>query len=164
MTEIDRLVAANEDFAGARERAAAGPEPRRRLALVACMDARIDVLATFGLHLGDAQVLRNAGGRVTDDVLRSLALSCNLLGVDSVVVMQHTMCRLADITDEELREQTGADLEFLPIADHATTLRDDVELLRTIPYLAALRSVAGFLYDTATGRVTEICRWDRAAG
>jgi carbonic anhydrase len=127
------------------------------------MDARIDVLATFGLHLGETQLLRNAGGRVTDDVLRSLALSCNLMGVDSVVVMQHTTCRLAHVTDEELRDLTGADVDFLAIADHAAALRDDVELLRTAPYLAALSTVAGCLYDTSTGRVTEITRWERAA-
>ena len=78
------------------------------------MDARIDVFAVLGLHLGEAHVIRNAGGRVTDDVLRSLALSCHVLGVDTVVVMQHTKCGLAGVTDAELRELTGAELGFFP--------------------------------------------------
>jgi carbonic anhydrase len=163
MGEIDRLLAANEDFAGARESAALGPHPRRGLVVLTCMDARIDVLAAFGLHLGEAQVLRNAGGRVTDDVLRSLALSCTVLGADMVVVMQHTACRLALATDEELRQRTGTDFDFLAITDHAAALQDDVELLRAAPYLAGLRTIAGFLYDTPTGRVTEITRSTRTA-
>ena len=93
------------------------------------MDARIDVFAALGLHLGEAHVIRNAGGRVTDDVLRSLALSSHVLGVDTVVVMQHTKCGLAGVTDEELRTLTGADLGFFPIDDHAAALREDIELL-----------------------------------
>ena len=92
------------------------------------MDARIDVFATLGLHLGEAHVIRNAGGRITDDVLRSLALSSHVLGVDTVVVMQHTKCGLAGVTDAYLREITGADLGFLPIDDHAAALREDLEL------------------------------------
>ena len=72
------------------------------------MDARIDVFAALGLHLGEAHVIRNAGGRVTDDVLRSLALSSHVLGVDTVVVMQHTKCGVAGVSDEELRRMTGA--------------------------------------------------------
>ena len=86
----------------------ADPRPGRHLAVVTCMDARIDVFAVLGLHLGEAHVIRNAGGRVTDDVLRSLALSSGVLGVDTAVVMQHTKCGLAGVTDAELRALTGA--------------------------------------------------------
>ena len=102
MTQIARLLAANEGYAAARANVA-DPRPGRRLAVVTCMDARIDVFAVLGLHLGEAHVIRNAGGRVTDDVLRSLALSSHVLGVDTVVVMQHTKCGLAGVTDEELQ-------------------------------------------------------------
>src|SRR5262249_57101440 len=98
------------------------------------MDARIDVFAALGLHLGEAQVLRNAGGRVTDDVLRSLALSSHVLGVDTVVVMQHTQCGLAGVTDDELQTLTGADLGFFPIDDHAAALREDIQLITSKPY------------------------------
>src|SRR5918999_704868 len=111
------------------------------------MDARIDVFATLGLHLGEAHVIRNAGGRVTDDVLRSLALSSHVLGVDTVVVMQHTKCGLAGITDADLRRRTGADFDFFPIDDHAAALREDVGLLAEKPYLEPVMVIAGFVYD-----------------
>ena len=101
------------------------------------MDARIDVFAVLGLHLGEAHVIRNAGGRVTEDVLRSLALSSGVLGVDTAVVMQHTKCGLAGVSDAELREITGADLGFFPIDDHAAALREDVDILARTPYLVA---------------------------
>src|SRR5438094_2361995 len=111
MTELGRLHDANDGYASARANVA-DARPKRRVAVVTCMDARIDVFAVLGLHLGEAHVIRNAGGRITDDVLRSLALSSQVLGVDTVVVMQHTKCGLAGVTDDELRRLTGADLGF----------------------------------------------------
>src|SRR3954449_7150356 len=126
MTQVARLLEANHAYAAARAYVA-DPRPSRHLAVVTCMDARIDVFAALGLHLGEAHVIRNAGGRVTDDVLRSLALSCHVLGVDTVVVMQHTKCGLAGVTDDELRQRTGADLGFFPIDDHAAALHEDVD-------------------------------------
>src|SRR5918997_4373434 len=138
MTEVARLLAANQAYAAARANVA-DARPSRHLAVLTCMDARIDVFAVLGLHLGEAHVLRNAGGRVTDDVLRSLALSCHVLGVDTVVVMQHTRCGLAGVTDDELRARTGADLAFFPIDDHAAALKEDVDLLATTSYLARLK-------------------------
>ena len=162
MTQIARLLAANEGYAAARANVH-DPRPSRRLAILTCMDARIDVFAILGLHLGDAHVIRNAGGRVTDDVLRSLALSCHVLRVDTVVVMQHTECGLAGVTDEELRELTGADLGFFPIDDHAAALKEDVDILTTTSYLAPLNVVAGFVYDVETGEVNDVVRWERPA-
>ena len=160
MTEVAKLLAANEGYAAARA-ALPDPRPSRRLAVVTCMDARIDVFAALGLHLGDAHVIRNAGGRVTDDVLRSVAISSCVLGVDTVVVMQHTKCGLEGVTDTELRERTGADLPFFPIADHEAALAEDVALLTEAPYLDGLRVVAGLVYDVETGRVVDVCRWER---
>src|SRR5438874_11952947 len=128
MTEIATLLAANTAYAAARANVT-DPRPGRHLAVVTCMDARIDVFAALGLHLGEAHVIRNAGGRVTDDVLRSLTVSTHLLGVDTVVLMQHPKCGLAGVTDDELRELTGAELGFLPIDDHAAALREDIDLL-----------------------------------
>src|SRR5436190_8694720 len=133
MTQIGRLLDANDGYASGRANVA-DPRPSRHLAVITCMDARIDVFATLGLHLGEAHVIRNAGGRVTDDVLRSLALSNHVLGIDTVVVMQHTKCGLAGVTDEEVRTLTGVDLQFLPIGDHAAALREDIDLLATKPY------------------------------
>jgi len=161
MTEIARLLAANEGYAAARANVA-DARPGRRMAVVTCMDARIDVFAVLGLHLGEALVIRNAGGRVTDDVLRSLALSCHVLGVDTVVVMQHTKCGLAGVTDEELQKLTGADLGFFPIDDHAAVLREDITLLAAQPYLEPLKNIAGFVYDVESGEIDDVVRWRRS--
>jgi carbonic anhydrase len=162
MTEIARLLDANEGYAAARANVA-DARPGRRLAVVTCMDARIDVFAVLGLHLGEALVIRNAGGRVTDDVLRSLALSTHVLGVDTAVVMQHTKCGLAGVTDEELRELTGADLGFFPIDDHAAILREDITLLTVQPYLEPLKDIAGFVYDVESGEIDDVVRWKRSS-
>ncbi len=157
MSEIDRALEANAGYAVVHEEVADN-RPRRHLAIVTCMDARIDVFAVLGLHLGEALVLRNAGGRVTDDVLRSLALGVHVLGVDTVIVMQHTTCGLAGVTDDELRERTGADLGFFPIDDHAAALREDIDLLAATPYLDRIGELAGIVYDVETGHVDEVLR------
>jgi carbonic anhydrase len=160
MSQISQLLAANRGYAVDRS-TVADPRPGRHLAVVTCMDARIDVLAALGLHLGEAHVIRNAGGRVTDDVLRSLALSSHVLGVDTVVVMQHTGCGLEGATDEELRTVTGADLDFLPIEDHAAALREDIALLAATPFLASLTEIAGLVYDVESGKVDDVAHWER---
>jgi carbonic anhydrase len=139
----------------------ADPFPARRLGVLTCMDARIDVLAALGLELGDAIVLRNAGGRVTDDVLRSLAVATHKLEVESVVVMQHTQCGILGATDDDLQTLTGADLDFFPIDDHAAALRADVELLATKPYLERVQGISGFVYDVVSGEVEDVVRWQR---
>lgn len=160
MSQIARMLEANEGYANARANVH-DPRPSRHLAVVTCMDARIDVFAVLGLHLGDAHVLRNAGGRLTEDVLRSLALSCHLLGVDSVVLMQHTKCGLAGVTEDDLARLTGFEGPFLPITDHAANLRDDIDLLINTPYLSAIRNVGGFIYDVESGEIDGVVRWDR---
>jgi carbonic anhydrase len=160
VSQIPPLLAANEAYAEARAHVA-DPRPGRRLAVVTCMDARIDVFAVLGLHLGEAMVIRNAGGRVTDDVLRSLALAVHVLGVEAVVVMQHTKCGLAGVTDAELRQRTGADFGFFPIDDHAAALREDIELLTTKAYLEPISVIAGFVYDVETGHLEDVVRWER---
>jgi carbonic anhydrase len=162
MTEIGRLLEANEQYTGGHSHIA-DPRPVRHLAVVTCMDARIDVFAVLGLRLGEAHVIRNAGGRVTEDVLRSLALSTHVLGVDTVIVMQHTRCGLAGVTDEELREVTGADVGFLPIDDHVAALREDIDVLAATPYLEPVKAIAGFVYDVETGRIDDVVRWSRPA-
>jgi carbonic anhydrase len=162
MTLIPQLLSANAGYAAARANVA-DPRPGRHLAVVTCMDARIDVFAVLGLHLGEALVIRNAGGRVTDDVLRSLALGSHVLGIDTLVVMQHTNCGLAGVTDEELQELTGADLGFFPIDDHAAALREDIDLLTTKRYLEPLSLIAGFVYDVETGEIDDVVHWARPA-
>jgi carbonic anhydrase len=160
VNQIARLLSANQGYAAARANVA-DRRPGQHLAILTCMDARIDVFAALGLHLGEALVLRNGGGRVTDDVLRSLALSCHVLGVDTVVVMQHTKCGLTGITDDELRRLTGADLGFFSIDDHEAALREDIELLVAKPYLAPLTAIAGFVYDVESGKIDDVVSWER---
>lgn len=160
MRRIDELLDANKAYADARANVS-DPRPGRRLAVVTCMDARIDVFAVLGLHLGEAHVIRNAGGRVTEDVLRSLAVSSGVLGVDAAVVMQHTKCGLVGVTDAQLRELTGADLGFLPIDDHAAALREDVATLAETPYLSRLELIAGLVYDVESGELDDVVRWER---
>jgi carbonic anhydrase len=160
MPQVDLLLSGNARYAAARANVA-DARPSQRLAIVTCMDARIDVFAALGLHLGEAHVLRNAGGRVTDDVLRSLALSTHVLGVDTVVVMQHTGCGLTGVTDDDLRALTGADLGFFPIDDHANALREDIAVLTDQPFLAPIAVVAGFVYDVESGEIEHLVRWER---
>jgi carbonic anhydrase len=160
MTDLERLLQANQAYAAARA-SVSDKNPNLHLAIVTCMDARIDVFAALGLHLGEAVVLRNAGGRVTDDVLRSLALATHVLAVDTVIVMQHTECGLAGVSDDDLRALTGADLGFFPIDDHAAALSEDVERLASQPFLGGLEAISGFVYDVGTGLLEDVVQWRR---
>ena len=117
------------------------------------MDARIDVFAVLGLHVGEAIVVRNAGARITEDVLRSLALAVHALGVDEVVVMQHTKCGLAGVTDEELQELTGAEVGFLTIHDHAEALgATSTSLGHGLPRAPRTRSARSTTWPPARSR------------
>jgi carbonic anhydrase len=162
VTEIEALLTANAGYAAARANVS-DPRPHRHLAVVTCMDARIDVFAALGLHLGEAHVLRNAGGRVTDDMLRSLALSAHVLGVRTVLVMQHTKCGLAGVTDEELQRITGAELGFLSIDDHEAALREDVDLLFDRSYMGPVTTVAGAIFDVESGEIRPVVTRERTA-
>src|ERR1700728_1581478 len=137
MSQIAQLLAANKGYAAARANVA-DARPGRHIAVVTCMDARIDVFAALGLHLGEAHVIRNAGGRVTDDVLRSLALSTALLGVDSVALMQHTVCGLEGKPEADLGAVTGADVTFSVIDDHVDAVEQDVARLAGTAFLSQL--------------------------
>lgn len=160
MTQIQRLLEANEGYAEARANVN-DANPSRHLAVVTCMDARIDTFAVLGLHLGEAHVLRNGGGRMTEDMLRSLALSAHFLGVNSVLLMQHTKCGLEGATEDQMREQVGADLKFMAIHDHESDLRADMDLILNAPYLSKITTIAGCIYDVETGRLGGVIRHER---
>ena len=163
---MDDLVAGNARYAERFEAtglAGLGSTPARHLVVLTCMDTRIDPVAILGLELGDAHVLRNAGGRVTDDVVRSLIVSIEVLDTRAVAVIQHTLCGMTKATDDDLRalvrERRGVDagsVRFLTIGDHAETIRADVEALRASPFLPPDLDVRGFLYDVQTGRLTSV--------
>jgi carbonic anhydrase len=157
------VLAANEAYArgfglaGLQGRAAKG------LAVLTCMDSRIEPLTMLGLRPGDAKILRNAGARVTEDVLRTLVLATSLLGVDRVMVVAHTDCRMAGGSEEDVHGAVAAaggpdtrSLSFLVAEDQEAALRGDVQRIRSSPYLGGLR-VAGFLYDVATGHLARVC-------
>jgi carbonic anhydrase len=151
--EANTAYASDFRLAGLKARAARG------LAVLTCMDSRIEPLAMLGLQPGDAKILRNAGARVTDDVLRTLVLASYLLGVDRVMVIAHTDCRMAagneDDVHEAIEEAGGPDtrsLSFLVTDDQRATLAADVQRVRSWPYLTRLR-VGGFVYDVDTGRI-----------
>jgi len=137
-------------------------EPRQRLAVVTCMDARIDVYRMLDLQLGDAHVIRNAGGRVTEDVIRSLALSQAFLGTNEIKVVHHTGCAMRVPSDAELAEGVRRAADALPpfamlaIADEQEAIRADVAALRESPFLAHRDQVRGLLYDLETGQLTEV--------
>lgn len=130
--------------------------------MLTCIDSRIEPLAMLGLRPGDAKILRNAGARVTPDALRSLVLASHLLGVDRVMVIAHTDCRMTGNEDDmhaAVRDAGGPDtreLDFLVTNDQEATVRADVESLRSSGYLSHVR-VGGFRYDVETGRVTQLC-------
>ena len=160
MKGFDDLLAANEGFSARFTDARLEGTAARGLAVVTCMDSRIEPLQMLGLSNGDAKILRNAGARVTDDVLRTLVLAVHLLGVDRVMVVAHTDCRMAKVNDEAVHaaiaERAGLDtrsLDFRTIDDQRETLLDDVQKVRSSPYLPADLAVVGCIYDVNTGQL-----------
>lgn len=157
------LFEGNERYAAVEHEVAASGVARRGLAVVTCIDSRIDPLAVFGLEPGDAKILRNAGARVTGDVLRTLALAVATLGVTRVAVVHHTDCKMASATDQEFVEAvaraTGRlDVDFDPLAitDRAAVLGRDVAAVLDSPLIVDGTVVAGLLYDLHSGRLTTV--------
>jgi carbonic anhydrase len=160
VSDFDDLIEANRGYAESFSGTDLPGGAARGVAMVTCMDSRIDPLAMLGMRAGDAKILRNAGGRVTDDVLRTLVLAVHLLGVDRVLVVQHTDCRMTKVTDEQaheaIMESSGVDtrsLDFHTIPDQLAALRRDVDRIRHWPYLRDGLTVAGGVYDVHSGRL-----------
>jgi carbonic anhydrase len=160
---FDDLLAENRRYV--KDFALAGIPARaaKAFALVTCMDSRIEPLAMLGLVPGDAKILRNAGGQVTVDVLRSLILATNFLGVTRIAVMQHTNCAMANRTDQDIRaglpEGSGpeaADWEFLAMPDPDGVLRADVDAVRSCPLLPAGVQVEGWRYQVENGEILRL--------
>ena len=159
---FDDVLAANEEYARGFRHERLEPLAARGLAVLTCMDSRIEPLAMLGLRPGDAKILRNAGARVTDDVLRTLVIGSYLLGVRRVMVITHTDCRMTGTEGDvhaAVLDEGGPDtrsLAFLMAEDLEATVRDDVQRLRSWPYLRRL-AVGGFVYGVETGRLTRLC-------
>jgi carbonic anhydrase len=156
------VLSANRAHAETFSPVAAAGVARRELAVVTCMDSRIDPLAMLGLAPGDAKILRNAGARVTDDVLRTLVLAAYLLGVRRVMVVAHTGCRMAGCNEADVHEAVAAaggpdttSLSFLTTTDQEAALRTDVGRIQAWPYFTDL-IVGGFIYDLHTGALRRV--------
>jgi carbonic anhydrase len=157
------MLAANERYAaGFKEGDLPGP-PVRKVAVLTCMDARLDPAKFLGLQEGDAHVIRNAGGRASEDAIRSLVISYKLHDTREFLVIHHEDCGAQAFTNDRLREQLRRDLgadassmDFLPFADLDESVRLDVETLRSSPLISKDISVRGFVYDVRTGRLREV--------
>jgi carbonic anhydrase len=162
MDTIDALLENNQSFATGLAAHHLDLEPRRHLAIVTCMDSRLDVFAALGLGQGEAHVLRNAGGVITDDVIRSLAISQRRLGTREVMLIHHTDCGMEKVTDdgfrEELRDGTGVAPSFAieSFGDVDADVRQSILRVRRCPFLPHREVVRGFVYDVDTHLLREV--------
>src|SRR3954451_16831316 len=162
MSVIDELLANNEGFAASLPDKHLDVHPRRQLAIVTCMDSRLDVFAALGLHDGEAHVLRNAGGVITDDVIRSLAVSQRRLGTREVMLIHHTDSGMQKLTDDgfraELQEATGVSPAFAieSFADPEADVRQSILRVRRSAFLPHREEVRGFVYDVDTFLLREV--------
>ena len=163
MAVLAEVLGANERYAADFTKGDLPLPPARRLAVLTCMDARLDPAKALGLEEGDAHVIRNAGGRASDDALRSLIISYTLLGTREFLVIHHTDCGMVTFTNEQLREQLRRDMkadasaiDFLPFTDLDASVRQDVATVRSSPLIPDDITVSGFVYDVATGRLREV--------
>jgi carbonic anhydrase len=164
MSRFDEFLEANASFAATFDQGALPMPPARKVAVVTCMDARLHPEKVLGLALGDAHVIRNAGGRAAD-AIRSLVISERLLGTTEIVVLHHTDCGMLTFTNEQLAAKVQADLgadvsdqDFLPFPDLEQSVRDDVAILRGSPLIPADIPISGAIYDVTTGKVHEVVR------
>jgi carbonic anhydrase len=163
MATIDEVLAANQQYAAGFTKGDLPMPPGRRFAVLACMDARLDPAKALGLQEGDAHVIRNAGGRASDDALRSLIISQQLLGTREVIIVHHTDCGMLTFSNDQLRDklrsELGADagqIDFLPFADVADSVRQDIATIRSSRYILPDTPVRGFIYDVRTGGLSEV--------
>ena len=182
MSVRDEVLQANEEYAGSfGERSALALPPARRFAILTCMDARLDPAKYAGLSEGDAHVIRNAGGRASDDAIRSLVISYKLLGTQEWFVIHHTNCGMEFFTDDVIRGLLASSLEtaelgpdgfhdvgagpgsaeakyidWLTISDNAASVTEDVSRIRSHPLVPGRIAIYGYIYDVTTGRLVEV--------
>jgi len=163
MENFADLLRANEEYVSVFTKEELTGYAKKGLAIVTCMDSRIDPLRIVGMHAGDAKILRNAGARVTEDVLRTLVLATHLLGVTRVLVMPHTDCRMATADESEIHQQIKAasgihtrGIEIRTVSDQNKALFQDIQRIESYPLLPAGIQVMGAIYDVKTGRINPI--------
>jgi carbonic anhydrase len=160
---FDEILAANEEFAKTFKSSDLTGRAAQGLAIVTCMDSRIDPLRVVGMKPGDAKILRNAGARVTEDVLRTLVLAVHLLNVSKVLVMPHTDCRMASGTEDQVHEAikkaSGIDtrsIEIRTVTDQRAALEVDVLRIKSFPFLPSELEVMGAIYDVRNGKLEKL--------
>ena len=162
MSATDEVLSNNEAYAASFDKGDLGVPPAKKLAVVACMDARIVVSRILGLEEGDAHVIRNAGGVVTDDTIRSLAISQRLLGTEEIVLIHHTGCGMLTFTDDDFRRQIQDDTGIKPewaaeaFPDLDEDVRQSIARIKASPFLPRKDNVRGFVYEVETGKLREV--------
>jgi carbonic anhydrase len=162
MSVTDDLLRNNEAYAESFEKGDLPLPPAKGVAVVACMDARLDVHKILGLEEGDAHVIRNAGGVITDDEIRSLAISQRLLGTREIILIHHTDCGMLTFTDDELKQQIHEDVGIKPhfpmesFSDLEEDVRQSVARIQASPFVPNKDAVRGFVYEVETGRLREV--------
>jgi carbonic anhydrase len=164
MSKIDDAIKANDSYSRGFNLGSLAMPPARKLAIVACMDARLTLEPMLGLKTGDAHIIRNAGGIVTEDVVRSLVISQQLLGTEEVMIVNHTDCGMLTFSDDALRTRllnsTGklavVPARFYAFGDLEQNVREQVLKLRTHPWIPQQITVRGFVYDVKSGRLREV--------
>jgi carbonic anhydrase len=162
MSVIDEILAHNEAYASRFDKGHLPMPPARKLAAVVCMDARLETGALLALVEGDAHVIRNAGGVVTDDVIRSLTISQRLLGTREIMLVHHTDCGMLTFKDEELKQQILAETGIKPhfamesFSDLEADVRQSMKRVMASPFIPHKEEVRGFVYDVVTGHLREV--------
>ena len=162
MSSTDELLRNNEAYAASFDKGELPLPPARKVAVLACMDARLTVEDVLGLRTGDAHIIRNAGGVVTDDEIRSLAISQRLLGTEEIILIHHTDCGMLTFSDDEFRrqiqEETGIKPEWAAEAfgDLEGDVRQSIARIKASPFLPRTDAVRGFVYEVETGKLREV--------
>jgi len=162
MSSTDELLANNEAYAASFDKADLPLPPARRAAVLACMDARLNVYGALGLGEGEAHVIRNAGGVVTDDAIRSLAISQRLLGTEEIILIHHTDCGMLTFTDDEFKRQVERETGIKPewavesFSDLDGDVRQSIARIKASPFIPRKDAVRGFVYEVETGRLREV--------
>ncbi len=162
MSVTDELLANNERYAASFDKGDLSLPPAKKLAVLACMDARLHPYAILGLQEGDAHVMRNAGGVVTDDEIRSLAISQRLLGTEEIILIHHTDCGMLTFHDDDFKAQVQADTGIKPewaaeaFSDLDEDVRQSIALIKASPFIPHKDSIRGFVYEVETGRLREV--------
>jgi carbonic anhydrase len=162
MSVIDEVLGNNASYAESFDQGSLALPPAKRLAVLACMDARLDIHKILGLQEGDAHVIRNAGGVVTDDAIRSLTISQRLLGTEEIVLIHHTDCGMLTFADDDVKRQIQDDTGVKPpfaleaFADLEEDVRQSVARIKGSPFVPNKDAISGFVYEVETGRLREV--------